>query len=226
MKELHELMTQRLQAAMDNGTIQTIIDKRVNEAIDDMVKDVLRSYSDTGKALKEKVSVALMGNIQKITFPEYNHFLVKQISEQYANVLQEQYVAKFTEQLDEIVKPVPETMTGREFMAALAEILYEDIQEAGGEIELKWDSRDKSIYLNIPYSYGKLTVTFYNFLSNAPNGWSIGYLSNDSQCLSHGISNNTHANHSLEQWLYKLYCTKTSIIGLADHEGEDLDADY
>lgn len=223
MKELHELMTQRLQAAMDEGTFQEIIDKRVTEALDEIAKSALRSYSEPGKALKEKLEAALMGNISNITFPEFGHFLAQQVTEQYAQALHGQFAAQFKESLDELIQPVPKTITGNEFMEKLTDILHDEIHEACGELELEWDSRDKSIDLKIPCGCGELRVVFYSFLSDDPEGWGIGYIYDDNErCLTHGVAGATHASSKLERWLFKLYCSKASIVGLADHEGERL----
>lgn len=223
MKELHELMTQRLQAAMDEGTFQEIIDKRVTEALDEMVKSALRSHSEPGKALKQKLEAALMGNINNITFPEYGHFLEQQVTEQYAQALHGQFAAQFKESLDEIIQPVPKVITGSEFMESLTSMLSDEVNEAGGELELEWDTRDQTIDLKIPCGCGELRVTFYSFLSNDPKGWGIGYIHDDRErCLTHGVSGATHASGALEKWLFKLYCSKSEIIGLADHEGECL----
>ena len=67
-----------LQQKIQGGALEQALSKYADKLIDDCAQDVLRSYGDVGKAVKEALTKAIMPNIDDLSdFPSYHDFVTK-----------------------------------------------------------------------------------------------------------------------------------------------------
>ncbi|TMP50257.1 hypothetical protein [Pseudoalteromonas sp. S1688] len=126
------ILSEKIQA----GALEEAIIKKVDSLIESTADDVFRSYSDLGKALKEKMTKAIMPQLEKMDdLPTYHDFVLNRLKV----AAQGFYDQRLTEVLDkefaEIMAEVPEKITLSYIVNSLLEEAQED-NEYEGEITL------------------------------------------------------------------------------------------
>lgn len=126
------ILSEKIQA----GALEEAIIKKVDSLIESTADDVFRSYSDLGKALKEKMTKAIMPQLEKMDdLPTYHDFVLNRLKV----AAQGFYDSRLTEVLDkefeEIMAEVPEKITLSYIVNSLLEEAQED-NESEGEITL------------------------------------------------------------------------------------------
>lgn len=126
------ILNEKIQA----GALEIAISKKVDSLIEETANDVFCSYSDLGKALKEKMTKAIMPQLENLDdLPTYHDFVLNRLKV----AAQGFYDSRLTEVLDkefaEIMAEVPENIT----LSYIVNSLLEGAQEDGdgeGEITL------------------------------------------------------------------------------------------
>lgn len=215
MKELNGLIIARMNNMTESGAIQQLIDKQLEDSVKEILKDSLRSYSDFGKAIKEKLSESLAGAVEKVTFPEYNKFISDAVVECVSSHMGAEVVAGIQENLKEILQPVPKQIGGTEFLERLGRFFEFESNcvesDDGLYISPKWNMNDDetAIYMSVD---GEFKVTFYDFKKDG--SWYIGYIESGSgRHITADLGGATHAMGVIG-FLYKLYCTGTTFAGI------------
>jgi hypothetical protein len=119
------ILNEKIQA----GALEIAISKKVDSLIEATADDVFRSYGDLGKALKEKITKAIMPQLEEMDdLPTYHDFVLNRLKV----AAQGFYDSRLTEVLDkefaEILAEVPEKIT----LSYIVESLLKDAQEDGG----------------------------------------------------------------------------------------------
>ena len=215
MKELNDLIITRMKNMTESGAIQKLIDKQLEDSVTDILKDSLRSYSDFGKAIKEKLSESLACAVETVTFPEYNKFVSDAVTECVSAHMNAEVVAGIQEQIKKVLQPVPKEITGLKFLSELGRFF--DHSSDGVELEYgpcilpMWNMGcdDKAVYMIVK---DRFEVTFYDHKKNG--NWRIGYIEDDSERhITADLGGATHAKGVIG-YLYKLYCTGTVFVGI------------
>jgi hypothetical protein len=223
MEQLHELMSTRLQAAIDEGKLTDLMDKHITEMLNSLIREQLRCYSDTSKALEAKIKESMAGAIERISFPEYSKYVADLVVREYGNALSEDAAALFRKQIGDKLDPAPEQMTADDFFEGVKRALSDSAEH--GEIEMDWriSEDEEAIRLTIGERHSKYMIVFYSFINCDQPGHAIGYIKDDGgNSLTIGVSGATHATHGLDNYLYRLYCSKTEITDLLDWDGCNL----
>ena len=127
------ILSEKIQA----GALEIAISKKVDSLIEETANDVFRSYSDLGKALKEKMTKAIMPQLENLDdLPTYHDFVLNRLKV----AAQGFYDSRLTEVLDkefaEIMAEVPENITLSYIVNSLLEGAQEGNEYAAGEITL------------------------------------------------------------------------------------------
>lgn len=133
---VQEMFGRILSEKIKAGALEEAIIKKVDSLIESTADDVFRSYSDLGKALKEKMTKAIMPQLEKMDdLPTYHDFVLNRLKV----AAQGFYDSRLTEVLDkefeEIMAEVPENITLSYIVNSLLEEAQED-NEYEGEITL------------------------------------------------------------------------------------------
>lgn len=215
MKELNDLIVARMNNMTESGAIEKMIDAQLQESVKGILKDSLRSYSDFGKAVTEKLEASLAGAVSKVSLPEYNHFISTAVVDCVSAHMSEQVVAGIQEQIGEILQPVPKEIAGEEFLSKLGRFFDHDSEgvdfEDGPYILPEWgmNSDATAVYMKVE---GRFKVTFYDHYKKG--NWHIGYIEDESERhITADLGGATHAMGVIG-YLYKLYCTGTIFTGI------------
>lgn len=223
MKELNELTAQKMQQFCTDGTLEGMIEDSLKKMLKDQVDSAIRSYSDFGKAIGEKIEASVGASLSQVSLPEYNNFIAHTVVSAFESNLKAQAQKQIVEVIEDKLTPVPKEMVFEVFSEQIKSYWGEDSLNNGHDtIDIEWDADDAGERIELKlihpeYDWYNTKVTFYRHKGmSATKGWYIGYLYNDQKGrISDSITASTQC-HDLLAWLYKMYAARTEIMDL-DH---------
>lgn len=220
MKELNELTAQKMTELCTNGTLESMIEDSLTKMLKDQVESSIRSYSDFGKAIGEKINASINASLSHVSLPEYNHFIKDLVLSTYNDSLKKQAQAQIIDVISDKLETVPAEINF-ETLSEKVKDYWANESEGKEYIDLEWHEHgDESIEVTFKhpqYDWYSFKVIFYRFTRDAEKGWFIGYIKSDK---SHtGSAELATGSHDLLGYFYKLYAARTYIIDL--HENQD-----
>lgn len=101
-----------LQQKIQGGALEQALSKYADKLIDDCAQDVLRSYGDVGKAVKEALTKAIMPNIDDLSdFPSYHDFVTKRLRMAATTFYDQRLAEVLDKELAEIANEIPQEIT-------------------------------------------------------------------------------------------------------------------
>lgn len=219
--KLVETVNEALTGLIGGDVIKGIIQKQLEVTITDIVKDSMRSYSDFGKVIKEKIEGVVTTAASNVELPEYTKFVSGVVLEQFDKVLQEQAKTQLNKlivnELGELPKGV---MTARQLAEKIRSTFEPDEYEDERTIEVEIEGQGTSgIYIKIKDDDNseEIKISLYNHghNQNDTSEYYIGYLdagrwtSRNTRTSERSL--NTHCMDSLDKFLFRLYCAQTKI---------------
>lgn len=229
MKELNEIVTTKLTAMINDGSIEKMIEERLESLMQDTIKSAMGSYSGFGKSLTKSIEDSIGISLHKVSFPEYNHFVAQLVQEKYGQALDQHAAPLLEELLKDALSPVPAELNAQKMLDEVKSCWEDDARNEGHDvIEIEWSEQNASIYMTLKhpeYEADTLHISFYNH-GETEGQYHIGYINEGKQRISGSIKGATQAM-GLASYFYKLYCRRTKISGLKDVFGMDIDVnDY
>ncbi|WP_415720591.1 hypothetical protein [Photobacterium ganghwense] len=229
MKELNEIVTTKLAAMIDDGSIEKMIEERLESLMQDTIKSAIHSYSDFGKSLTKTIEDSIGISLHKVSFPEYNHFVAQLVQEKYGQALDQHAAPLLEELLKDALSPVPSELNAQEMLDEMKSCWAHNARSEGHDvIDIEWSEQNGSIYMTLKhpeYDDDNLRITFYNH-GETEGQYHIGYINEGDKRISGSITGATNAM-GLAGYFYKLYCRQTKISGLMDVFGQNIEvADY
>jgi len=111
MLEIKELVAQKTEAMITDGTLEKMIEEKLKESIASAVNDSFRSYSDFGKALSEKISSSIGAAARDIQLPEYNSFIAGVVKGRFTEALHDQTLNNVTKLIEEDLEAIQGVQT-------------------------------------------------------------------------------------------------------------------
>lgn len=121
-------LNNEIQKATDkviNEQLPQMVENKVSKMVDDVLSDVFRSYSDTAKAIKEKIEKALDVSLVEFGLADYNAMISKAIA------------SELGKEID--FKPIKELVKGIVGKSDLKQITISDLAEKVKEIAMEED---------------------------------------------------------------------------------------
>ena len=210
------ILSEKIQA----GALEEAIIKKVDSLIESTADDVFRSYSDLGKALKEKMTKAIMPQLEKMDdLPTYHDFVLNRLKV----AAQGFYDSRLTEVLDkefeEIMAEVPEKITLSYIVNSLLEEAQED-NEPEGSITLiindnnySWSKPGYSVtvYIDKEADQSEHNCSFYLHLSKDEETGKYDILSIKIDDKKPGEALSMGRLYRMEKILFNVYAMKGRI---------------
>jgi len=214
MKELQQVVTDKLAEMINNGVVENIIADNLTKTIEESVKTALKTYGEFGKAVSKKIESAIMLAEPDIHLPLYNTLIAERISHIFSKVMEENALSHFTKLVAEIVEPVPKESKFSALMDLIRNCWSEESERGSIEIETSSNDEETALYVHIKhpeYDWYDVNVTFYRFKKPT---WHIGYLRAGDKALSidpKQYANNGIGASKLSNELFKYYLTRTEF---------------
>ena len=126
MQDLIKAVNEAMLKMSADGTIEEMINKHLKDTVNDILRDQLRSYSDFGKMIKEKLKTDLAVSLENVTFAEHNKTLLNLITGIVNNCMTEDAQAKFKTEVNELLGTAPKEIK-------LSELIIQYIEENNNE---------------------------------------------------------------------------------------------
>jgi translation elongation factor EF-G len=231
MKELNQIVTEKTALMINDGTIENMISERLESTIKDSIESAMRSYSDFGKAITEKIEASIQNAARKVEIPEYNQFIKQVVMDKFSQVLEENAVSHLAELIEKALPPISKEAKASHLMDRIREAWEGEAREHNKqEIEISVDENDSGevlyVTFNHPeYNFYSVKATFYNFGRNGNTTWHIGYINEGGKAVTGRSSKGAsiHRN-SVTDLLFQYYAMGTEFE--MDEEFESIDVGY
>jgi len=210
---MQDLITKKVEEITANGKLDEIVTKEVTQAMQETVRNVLRSYGDVGKALEEKLKNDVMGGIEKLDFVQYAQTLTDLVQSSLNQSIVEYGVAPAKEAINKFVGALEK----KEWK--LSEIIEKFIESEVIEDDSHGESGEISFFVK-KTDYGSTWIGF-DKEEDKSSDYNCDYrlaINNKDKKLwlfskeSNKISPLTESNlHGFDLFLYKLYACKCTI---------------
>jgi hypothetical protein len=148
--DIQVVVQDQLNKIITEGKLDAIVKAKIEKTVEDIVQDMVRSYSDFGKGLKEEISKAFKVDFGKISAVDYNHIVVSVVKEQLDKKLLESVKEPIANEIEEYLGPLEK----KEWK--LSEIIEKFKQE---EIEDKSDGGEITLHVE-KSNYGSTHISF------------------------------------------------------------------
>ncbi len=216
MKELNEVVTTKIASMISDGSVEKLINKGVEHAVAEAIKDALRSYGEFGKALTEKIKESIQTASHKIEIPEYNKFIQQVVQEQFIKVLNQNAVDHLSKLVGEIIEPIEGKTTISVLLNKVKEAWTEIAREEGKEeieVSVEDNSDNTALYVTFThpqYEDESVHATLYNHHSNDGDLWHIGYISEGKNRITGRFTEKAAiCTHYVTDILYKYWAMGT-----------------
>lgn len=106
------LFAQILHERIQSGALEKAISTKVDTLIDEVAKDVFRSYGDIGKAVKDKLTAAIVPNLESMgDLPVYHEFVMNRLKLAAQNFYDQRLTEVMDAELKEVFSELPEKLT-------------------------------------------------------------------------------------------------------------------
>lgn len=149
MIDLSDAILSAANRLITSGKLEAAIEKHLEVTLDRLIEEHLRSYSDFGKMLAERIKAAIGVNLDRVTIPEYNTIVADIVTRKVDAFMQEEGREALNAMLGEILKAAPAAMTLSELVDTFKQWAvqqYDYEPEEVGEITVIVDGEPK------PYS--------------------------------------------------------------------------
>lgn len=105
--DIQQIVEQETRAIAENGRLREMVRKALEKSIEDAIEQALRSYSDFGKALSQKVKTAVGVELNNVNLQTAVLGLGHLVEGQVNRYVTEQTHPMLLKTLDELFKPAP-----------------------------------------------------------------------------------------------------------------------
>ena len=115
-----------LQQKIQSGALEVALWKQADKLIEECASDVLRSYGDVGKAVKEAMTKAITPNLDDLAdFPKYHDFVMKRLRIAAQSFCDQRLADVLDKELAEIMAKLPEQIS----LSSLLKMVADGIRE-------------------------------------------------------------------------------------------------
>lgn len=120
MQELQAKVAELLGQTIASGELDEMIRARLGKTIDDILDDLLKSWSPLGKSLKEQIGAGLNVNLN-LGLGGYNQLVADIVQQRLDAAIHGTWAADMRTQLDEMLRAAPASIKLSELLTKLAE---------------------------------------------------------------------------------------------------------
>ncbi|OJT57631.1 hypothetical protein [Bacillus licheniformis] len=151
--DLNLIINNTLTELKDQGYVEKIVRKQLEETIQDIIKDSFKSWSDFGKELKQQVQDQIQFNLDSLDIPSYNQVILNIIKDELERSVHEEGARRIQESIRDILGTAKEEYKLSELIneiveqdCELNELHYDDYKEITVIVENKYGG--KYIYID------------------------------------------------------------------------------
>jgi len=154
--ELSGIIQEAVDGLLTSGKLEEIVAAKVEDTVQTIVEQNLRSYSDFGKSLDQYVKNTLNVNFDTLDISGYNAFILKVIQKQLDGRMQGEASKRIEEDLKTLLGHPPGEMKLSDLIESFKEMVEEECREdEHDEISFNWDDQGTFAYASWDKEPGK-----------------------------------------------------------------------
>lgn len=224
MKELNELVQNKLNEMAESGAIEQLVSDQVEKLVANALSDTFRSYSPLSKKLEEAFKTGLDVDFGKIDYASYNQIMLTAVQGHIDKYFGEQMRKDLDEQIENLLSVPPKEISLADLADNIVKLVRDNLDEEDdylSSISFELDERSYGNSLSVKLDTNGSEKEICNL-----------YLGSDPVAT---IKINHRHNHSfnptwpcglegaISAYIFKLYAAKTAITKT---EGFDPDDHY
>lgn len=223
MKEITQIVNEKVQAMITNGDIQLTIEKGIEKAIKNAIDNQFQNYGHITKQISKAIEEGLNINISNIPFESYNEQMLVAVKGHLGALFQEVASEKFITEMDKLLAPAPKEMSIEQFIETIVGFWktddFQDIDDLDdyATIEIDKDGRD---HYSLKMWKQKNPLAAVTYTNRAELHL---FFINNKICINHRHSYNPTCFSSHEAFVFKLYAAGTIITGMDDFDKNNCD---
>lgn len=222
MKELQQIVSNKVNDMVQSGVIETAIEQAVEKCVTKVLEDQFRSYGELSKQMEKVIQEKLSIATENISIPSYEDQMTKVMNNTLNKFITSEAMMRFEEMAADKFGTLPSEMPLVDFVNKIVEywrdsddIYKEDMCD---EAEV---SVEQSPYSSNSYS---LKITSGKFTSRYSSTESVS-----EQVELYVIDGKIRCNHSfdpyktrdVESFVYRCYAQGVVLTGFADFDDSD-----
>lgn len=232
MIDLNKIVNDTLGKLEEEKFVETVVKKRLEKTITEIIDDTFREWSDFGKNLKEYIGKNLNVNLENLGLEGYNTLALTAIKEELDKCITIQGIEKIKELTKEILSDVKPEYTLSEIIESLKDSSLKEEYEydEGDSVAIIIDGKDdgyKHIYLSeeeptsIYRSVSKYDYDYQIDIDKEGKPYSIKLKNKeiDTKKILGGL-------YGVDKLLFKIYSSGAKIILDKGMDPEDYDIYY
>lgn len=208
MKELETAITAAFTKMAETGAIQKIIEQKIEKTVEDILGDLLRSYSDFGKGLKETIQNSLNVDLRELGLAGYNDIILKIVKTKLDASMEVFGKEQIEKDLEELLKSPPAEIKLSELVEQLKEG-HEDEDHYQCTCIVAWSDTD---------GYGRVYLHEDGEKSKSQCSYELAFAKNG-RIYSFSIEGRDPSKkifcgpfYGFERTLFQMYTAKTRLI--------------
>lgn len=224
--DLQKVLNSETQKLIESGTIEDMVKKNLEKCVSDLVAEQFRYGSPIKKSLEKALEGALSIDLSEVSLSSMFTFVADHAKSELSKVISDEAKSKYIDEVNSILKPLPDEMTIESFVEQIIQFWLEDDcdksdweEDATIEIEEHfWGGQSLKVYVNEKPRYGTTSkakdVEIY--LGDNKDGY-------NTVKISHRNSYNPTCLHDEEALIFKAYTQQVKITGVSDFDSCDID---
>ncbi|OPA77453.1 hypothetical protein BVG16_13425 [Paenibacillus selenitireducens] len=146
--DMNLIVNNTLAELKEEGYMEKVIRKHLEKTIEDVVEDSLRSWSDFGKKMKERIKEQMDFSLENLDIPSYNHLIMNVIKGELNRAMADEGTKMIQEQMQELLGTAKEEYKLSDLIkqmveddCELDELWYEDYKEITVIVEEKYGNQ-------------------------------------------------------------------------------------
>lgn len=127
--------------------LPSIVEEKVTKLVDDIIGDLFRSYSDIGKAIRDKISKEIDVSLMEFQLVDYNAMVAKAIGNEFKKELDLDPIKKMVK--DIVGVSDLEQISIYDICEKIKEFAMQDSDEGSGEISFYVDVKERHGWIEI-----------------------------------------------------------------------------
>ncbi|AMO58145.1 hypothetical protein GZ77_20640 [Endozoicomonas montiporae] len=226
MKELQQIINNKIEDMIANGDIKVVIENNIQKAVNEAISNQFRSYGSLTKQLEKELEEGLQISLKDISFETYNQQMLVAVKQKMGAVFASEASSKFMTEMDELLKPAPKEISINELVEVIAESWKTD--EPWNSDDL--DDRASVELVDHDWSHNSYTLKMWKkkepsslYSSRSKISDLDLFISDGKIRISHRHSYNPTCFSEHEAFVFKLYAAGTKLTGLENFDPDECD---
>lgn len=227
MKELQEIINNKVQQMVNENVIQEAIEKNIEKAIQEAIAQQFASYGNLTKQIKKGLEEGLQINLNDLPFETYNQQMLVAVKQKVGFMFAHEASTKFMEEMDKVLAPAPKEISINELVETVAESWKTDEPwdaidlDDDATVELEQHSWGSGDSFTLKMWKQKASSSLYSSVTNRPD--LEVFISSGNIRISHNQSYNPTCFSEHEAFIFKLYAAGALITGLENFDPDECD---